>query len=81
MPSLRNATFDSVEQMVAAGNKKARSGTVKQIVKRASDTQALELLSKHVRVAVEQFFADGRDCREAMKELRSCMAVLDRRVK
>lgn len=41
----------------------------------------LDHLAKAARVAVDSYFSNGRDCAEAMKELRSCVVLAERRAK
>lgn len=53
----------------------------KQFVKRSTEAQMLDHLAKAARVAVDSYFSNGRDCAEAMKELRSCVVLAERRAK
>ena len=66
---------------IERANKRVRSHEVKQIVKRSSDAQMLDHLTKAARVAIDSYFSDGRDCMAAMRELRTALVIAERRAR
>jgi hypothetical protein len=62
-------------------NRRTQADRNKQFAKRSSDQQMLDHLAKSARVAVDLYFSNGRDCAEAMKELRSCVVLAERRAR
>jgi len=68
-----------LEKLIAQKNRETAGVRRQQFARKASDAQMLAHLTKAARVAVDSFFADGRDCREAMKELRSALVIAERR--
>lgn len=71
--------MSDLEKLIAQKNREKAAPRNREFARKASDSQMLDHLTKTVRVAVDSFFADGRDCREAMKELRSALVIAERR--
>lgn len=70
-----------LQSLIDAANKRTATDRRKQFAKRSSDQQMLDHLAKAARVAVDAYFATGRDCAAAMQELRSCVVLAERRAK
>lgn len=70
--------MSTVEKLIAAKNRETAVVNRRSMVKRSSDTQMLNHLTKTARVAIDAFFSTGRDCTEAMKELRSFVVLAER---
>lgn len=70
-----------LQAVIDQANKRTQADRNKQFAKRSSDQQMLEHLTKSARVAVDLYFSDGRDCAEAMKELRKFVLLSERRAK
>jgi hypothetical protein len=68
-----------LDKLIAQKNRETTGVRRQQFARKSSDSQMLDHLVKAARVAVDSFFADGRDCREAMKELRSALVIAERR--
>lgn len=70
-----------LQSLIDAANKRTATDRRKQFAKRSSDQQMLDHLTRAARVAVDAYFAAGRDCAAAMQELRSCVVLAERRAK
>ncbi len=66
---------------IAWANRRCQAERNKQFAKLSTDAQMLDHLAKAARVAVDRYFSNGRDCAEAMKELRSFVVLAERRAK
>lgn len=70
-----------LKSMIDSANRRSQALRNKQFVKRSTDAQMLDHLARAARVAVDAYFSNGRDCAEAMKELRSFVVLAERRAK
>lgn len=73
--------MSDIQALIEAANKRTAADRRKQFAKKSTDTQMLDHLAGAARVAVDAYFATGRDCAEAMKELRSFVVLAERRAK
>ena len=73
--------MSDIQSLINAANKRSAADRRKQFAKKSTDTQMLDHLAKAARVAVDAYFANGRDCAEAMKELRSFVVLAERRAR
>lgn len=71
----------SVQALIDQANRRTAAERRKQFAKRSSDQQMLDHMTKAARVAVDAYFSNGRDCAEAMKELRSFLVLAERRAR
>lgn len=70
-----------VKKAIEQKNRQTAADRGKQFVKRSSDQQMLDHLTKAARVAIDDYFSNGRDCAAAMKELRSALVIAERRAR
>lgn len=70
-----------LQTVIDQANKRTQADRNKQFVKRSSDQQMLEHLTKSARIAVDAYFSNARDCDEAMKDLRKFVALSERRAR
>ena len=73
--------MNNLQSLIDQANKRTQVARNKQFVKRSTEAQMLDHLAKAARVAVDSYFSNSRDCAEAMKELRSCVVLAERRAK
>jgi len=73
--------MSDLQQLIDQANKRTAGDRRKQFAKKSNDQQMLDHLMMSARVAVDAYFADGRDCRAAMQELRSCVVLAERRAR
>lgn len=74
-------TYDEILALDRKKMKATSAARGREIVRKSSDQQMLDHLAKAARVAVDAYFANGRDCAEAMRELRSFVVLAERRAK